>query len=102
MRRRDDLTVHGTNLNPCRRWFSRLTGSTWDSTARQYANEGPSGVDRLGYSIYAEALAGLFNAEEQNDLPAAVGIYARWGSGKVGSHKPDTLEPVAPNGAPDA
>lgn len=101
MRRRDDLTVHGTNLNPSRRWIARLTGSTWDSTARQYANEGHSGVDRLGYSIYAEALAGLFNAGEQNDLPAAVGIYAPWGGGKVGYHKPNSFEPVAPTGAPD-
>lgn len=98
MRRRDDLTVQGTILNPSRRWISRLTGSTWDSTARQYANEGHSGIDRLGYSIYAEALAGLFNAGEH--LPAAVGIYAPWGGGKVGSHKPDTFEPVAPTGAP--
>lgn len=40
-------------------------------------------MDWLGYDEYANALAGLFSTSEANVLPAAVGIYAPWGAGKV-------------------
>lgn len=55
----------------------------WNSTAYQFAKESHSGIDRLGYGIYAKALAGLFSTGDENILPAAVGIYAPWGGGKV-------------------
>lgn len=63
---------------------ARRLGS-YNSKARRFANEGSSGIDRLGFGAYAEALAGLFSTGEQT-LPAAVGIYAPWGGGKVGPH----------------
>lgn len=59
------------------------SGFGWNNNRRQYAIEASSGVDRLDYDVYAEALAGLFSTGEADVLPAAVGIYARWGAGKV-------------------
>ena len=48
-----------------------------------FAREAPTGTDRLDYELYANALAGLFSTGEPNVFPAAVGIYAPWGAGKV-------------------
>lgn len=70
--------------------IARLAG-TWNSKARQFAKEGHSGVDRLGYLDYADALAGLFSTGSKDVLPAAVGIYAPWGGGKVGTYDTHTF-----------
>lgn len=50
------------------------------------AAEAPSGMDALNYEIYVKSLADLFSHNDHNVLPAAVGIYAPWGSGKVRPH----------------
>lgn len=47
------------------------------------AGQQGSQVDELGYGCYAECLAKLFRNNKDDLLPAAVGIYAPWGSGKV-------------------
>ena len=70
-------------------WCSCRPQDDWNIRGGRFAREACSGVDRLGYSIYAETLAGLFTTTgEENDLPAAVGIYAPWGAGKVWHHSP--------------
>lgn len=56
----------------------------WDSERGQFLKEAVLGIDRLDYKDYADALAELFSTGEANVLPAAVGIYAQWGAGKVG------------------
>jgi len=50
------------------------------------AAEASSGTDALNYEIYVKSLADLFSNNDHNVLPAAVGIYAPWGSGKVRPH----------------
>eukprot|EP00903_Cladosiphon_okamuranus_P018178 g16724.t2 len=47
------------------------------------AAEAPSGRDGLNYEVYVKSLADLFSNNDHNVLPAAVGIYAPWGSGKT-------------------
>ena len=42
----------------------------------------PKGVDRLGYTIYAKALAQTARQAESPTASLAVGLYARWGGGK--------------------
>lgn len=47
------------------------------------AKEAETGKDELNYERYAEVLARLFRTGEIDNLPTAIGIYARWGDGKV-------------------
>lgn len=54
----------------------------WKSAGNQLSKEGCSGTDQLNYDQYATALAELFGTGA-DVLPAAVGIYAKWGAGKV-------------------
>jgi len=42
-------------------------------------NDSDTGVDYLGYTVYAEALAQTIECVK---TPVTVGIFARWGSGK--------------------
>ena len=76
---------------------SRRSPGGWRIREGRFAREACSGVDRLGYSIYAETLAGLFTTTgEENDLPAAVGVYAPWGAGKVRPRSTTTPPKNAP------
>jgi hypothetical protein len=45
-------------------------------------SDAPSGVDRLGYTIYAKAIAATARKAESPSASLCVGIYARWGGGK--------------------
>eukprot|EP00964_Phaeocystis_antarctica_P101480 scaffold66945_cov67-Phaeocystis_antarctica.AAC.1 len=45
-------------------------------------SDAPSGVDRLGYTIYAKAVASQAREPESPSTSLCVGIYARWGGGK--------------------
>lgn len=49
----------------------------------ELAGQHGSVTDELDYSSYAQCLAKLFRNNKDDILPAAVGIYAPWGSGKV-------------------
>ena len=42
----------------------------------------PEGVDRLGYIIYAKALANTAREVESPHTSLCVGLYAQWGGGK--------------------
>lgn len=61
----------------------RHTAIEWLTNKGKFAKEDDTGEDLLEYMPYAEALAGLFGTGETDVLPAAVGIYAPWGAGKV-------------------
>lgn len=52
-------------------------------TQQRVAGEQDSRPDGLGYKRYADGLTKLFRNNKDGLLPAAVGIYAPWGSGKV-------------------
>ena len=56
------------------------------SAPGDYASGGvsdkPSGVDRLGCTIYAKAIAATAREAESPSASLCVGIYARWGGGK--------------------
>ena len=45
-------------------------------------SDAPSGVDRLGCTIYAKAIAATAREAESPLASLCVGIYARWGGGK--------------------
>jgi hypothetical protein len=45
-------------------------------------SDAPSGVDRLGCTIYAKAIAATAREAESPSASLCVGIYARWGGGK--------------------
>ena len=45
-------------------------------------SDAPSGVDRLGCTIYAKAIAATAREAESPSTSLCVGIYARWGGGK--------------------
>ena len=45
-------------------------------------SDAPSGVDRLGCTIYAKAIAATAREAESPSTSLCVGLYARWGGGK--------------------
>ena len=62
---------HGTNA------AEPIAGA--EGTAPVAVNDLSVGIDRFGYTAYAQALVELLRAAEP---PVCVGLYAKWGSGK--------------------
>lgn len=61
----------------------RIYAGDTEYTEIRISKEASSGKDCLDYSQYARALANLFRTGKMDVLPAAVGVYAPWGAGKV-------------------
>jgi len=66
----------GSDDNTVRIWD---TVSELSSKGNALNDSASGGIDRFGYTAYAEALKNLL---EDADLPVSVGVYGAWGSGK--------------------